>query len=267
MAAVVAPVGIQDPQFSLVGVPAFFGEIPDDFIKVVLVHGEAHPFAEILQFSAFHVPESRKHRYWLHGSILGIRKLAEILDPGFDGVDDIMADLVQNLFSRIFVHDQEFGTLDVDLRFRIDQVDTVHSRCRPLVELPGKIFHSDVFCAFKVEAVGHEVGDHFTEYAVAALLQELGGEAEKIVNVKQPERTELQLQILVKFSEEAFGFHLELGIFFNENAVVVHLFVKNGCPRSLMTVPVRRTLSGPGLWNNYASLSGRSCMYPPDCPA
>ena len=105
-------------------------------------------------------------------------------------------------------------------------MDAVDGRCRPLVELAGKVLHGDVLRSFQIDTVRHHIGDNLSEYAVAALLEKFGREAEKIVNIQQPERPELQLQIFVEFSQEALGLYLELRILFNENAVIHNLEIQ-----------------------------------------
>ncbi len=96
----------------------------------------------------------------------------------------------------------------------------VDGRGSPLVELARKVLDGDVLRSIKVDAVGDRVGDDFSEHAVAALFQQLRRESEQVINIKQPKRFQLQLQILVEFAEEAFGLHLELRVFLHENAVI-----------------------------------------------
>ena len=101
-------------------------------------------------------------------------------------------------------------------------MDTVNGGSRPLVELARKIFHGNVLFPGKVDAVSDRVGDNLTEHAVAGLFKELRSESEQVIDIEQSESLEVQLQVLVEFSPEAFGLHSELGFLFDEDAIVSH---------------------------------------------
>ena len=54
MTAMVTPIGVQDPELGLIGIPAFSGEISHYLGEVILIHREPHLFAICLKTSTFH---------------------------------------------------------------------------------------------------------------------------------------------------------------------------------------------------------------------
>ena len=118
----------------------------------------------------------------------------------------------------------------------------VDGRRGPLVELAGKIFNRNESRFRKIHLVCHRIGDNLPEHAVAAFLEKFRGKTEQVVDVEQPKRLELQLQILVQFGQKAVRFNLETGVLFNEYAVILH-FVKGTFSRSSMSVPFLQTVS------------------------
>ena len=222
MAAVVAPVGVQDPQFGLVGVAPFAGEVVHHFLQVCGAHRQPHLPAPAFQFLRLHRAEAFQHGNRLDGGLVGERKDGKVLLAGLHRIDIVFADLVQRFVGGVPVEDEQLGALDADLRRRVDQVDAVHGRGGPLVELPGQEFHGDVPGARKVDAVRDGVRHRFAEDAVAAFLQQFGGEPVEVIDVQQPERAELQLQVFAKLILEAAGLDLEFRMLLDENTVFFH---------------------------------------------
>ena len=219
----VAPVGVQNPEFGLVRIPAFLGEIPYDLGEVIRVHRQAHLFAICLQIVTAHIPESFEYRNRLDRGVLCVSKFAKVFRAGLHRVDVVVTDLLKGLLGSVGVNDQEFGALDADLCRWLDQMNAVHSRGRPLVELARQVFDGDVLRSVQVNRVCDRVGHNLSEDAVAALLQKFGRESEQVINIKQPKRFQLQLQVLVEFSKKTLCLHLELRVFLHENAVIGHL--------------------------------------------
>ena len=62
MAAVVAPIGVQNPQFGLVRVPAFFPKVVHYFPEIVRIHGQLLCFAIVFQSLVIKASESFQHR-------------------------------------------------------------------------------------------------------------------------------------------------------------------------------------------------------------
>ena len=223
VAAVVAPVGVQNPEFGLVRIPAFLGEIFHNLGEVVGVHRKAHLFAICFQIVPAHIPESLQHGNRLDRRVFRVGQFAQVFRAGFHRIDVVVADLLKRLLGGVGVHDQKFGTLYADPRRGVDQVHAVHSRGRPLVELARQVLDSDVLRSVQIDRICDRVGHNLSEDAVAALLQKIGRESEQVVNIKQPKRFQLQLQVLVEFPQEALCLHLELRVFLHENAVIGHL--------------------------------------------
>ena len=176
--AVVAPVGVQDTEFRLGGVPAFGLEVLHDLAEVVRVHRQAVALAESEVLVRSQVDEARQVLQGLHIGLLAEREDGQVLLAAFHRVDEIVLDLRDRLVRDRVLEDHQTGALDLDLRFRVDQMDTVHGGGGPLVELAGNVFHGDVFLAREREVVGDGVRHNFPEHAVAALLQQVVGEAE-----------------------------------------------------------------------------------------
>ena len=68
--AVVAPVGVQDAEFSLIGIAAFLGKILYHFGEVILVHRQPHLLAICLEFLSLHGTEAFQNRDRCHGCML-----------------------------------------------------------------------------------------------------------------------------------------------------------------------------------------------------
>ena len=227
--AVVAPVGVQDTEFRLGGIPALGLEVLHDLAEVVRVHRQAVALAESEVLVRSQVDEARQVLQGLHIGLLAKRENGQVLLAAFHRVDEIVLDLRERLVRDRVLEDHEAGALDLDLRFRVDQMDAVHGGGGPLVELAGNVFHSDVFLAREREVVGDGVRHHFPEHAVAALLQQVVGEAEKVVHVDEPEGSQAQGEVLVELGEEARGLHAELLLFLYKDAPALHVF-KIRCP-------------------------------------
>ncbi len=101
VAAVVAPVGVQNPQFGLVGVAAFLGEVLHHLGEVVGIHRQTHLPAICSQIFSLHIPESLEDRNRLDGRVFGVREFREVLDAGLDRVDAVVADLLQGLLRSV----------------------------------------------------------------------------------------------------------------------------------------------------------------------
>ena len=178
MAAMVAPVGVQDAEFCLGRIPALGLEVVHHFPEVGRVHRQAVALAEGEVLLRGQVDEARQVLEGLHIGLLAERKDGKVLFAAFHRVDEIVPDLRERLVRDGVLEDHQAGALDLDVRFRVDQMDAVHGGGGPLVELAGNVFHGDVFLAREREVVGDGVRHYFPEHAVAALLQQVVGEAE-----------------------------------------------------------------------------------------
>ena len=61
------------------------------------------------------------------------------------------------------------------------------------------------------------------EHAVAALLEKVLREAEEVVHIKQTQRSETELKILIQLAQKAACLYLKFRVLFYENAIVAHM--------------------------------------------
>ena len=231
MAAVVAPVGIQNAQLRLEGIAPLPAEVFHHFVEVVGIHRQSHPLAVRLQLVVLHLPKSLQHLDRLHLGLLHVRQHRKVLFARLHGVDIVVADPGQLLFGHAVIEQQQLGRADVHLRLGVDQPHAVHRRSGPLVELPGQALHSDVFAARKVARIAHLIGHHFAEDRVTALFEQLLREAEQIVDVQQAQFAQREVQIRVQFAPKTLRLHPEARQFLDENTIVgrVHLLCGLSC--------------------------------------
>ena len=220
MAAMVAPIGIEDAQFRFVGIAALGAEILHHLAQVVVVHRQPHPLAVGLQLRIRHLPETLQYLDGLHLGLLHVAQHREVFLARLHGVDVIMADLLQLGIGHLVLEQQQLRRTDVDLSLGVDQPHTVDSRRGALVELPGQVLHGDVFAAREVARVGHGVGHHLAENRVAALLQQFPAEAEQVVDAEQAHFAQFQIQVGIQLPAQALGLDPEAGQFFYENTIV-----------------------------------------------
>ena len=90
MAAVVAPVCVQDTEFSLERIPAFRLEIAHHFAEVVGVHGKAMALAEVGKLAFRHTGEAGEILERLHIRLLVLFQHRKILAAAFHGVYVVM---------------------------------------------------------------------------------------------------------------------------------------------------------------------------------
>ena len=227
MAAVVAPIGIQNAQLRLVGVAALLAEVLHHLVEVVGVHRQPHPLAVRLQPVVRHLAESVQHLNGLHLGLLHVRQHREVLLARLHGVDVVVADPGQFLFGNAVVEEQQLRRADVHLCFGVDQPHAVHRRGGPLVELPGQALHGDVFAARKVARIAHLIGHHFAEDRVTALFEQLLREAEQVVDVQQTQFAQRKVQVRVQFAPKTLRLHPEARQFLDENTIIgrVHLLL------------------------------------------
>ena len=216
MAAVVAPVGVENSEFRLCGDASFPPEILHHLAKVIHIHGKAVRMAERRIFILRHSRKAGKVFQRFYIRLFRDAKLAEILASAFNGIDKVMSDLLYHGIRSVIFKYQQSGTFDGDICRRVDQMHTVHCGRCTLVKLPGNILDSEIFLAGQVQRVAYIIRYDFTENPVAAFLQKGIAKAEKIVHVDEPQFLEIQRQVLVQFGAEAVRFHTEQFFFFYE---------------------------------------------------
>ena len=225
MAAVVAPVGIQNAQLRLVGIASLAAEVLDHLVEVVGIHRQPHPLAVGFQFVVRHLAEALEHPDGLHLGLLHVAEDREILFARLNGVDVVVADTGQLLLGDAVIEEQHLGRADVHLRLGIDQPHAVHGRSGPLVELAGKALHGDIFAAREVERIAHLVGYHLSEDTVAALFEQIPRKAEQVIDVQQTQFAQREVQVRVQLATKTLRLHPEARQFLDENTIVgrVHL--------------------------------------------
>ena len=223
MAAMVAPIGIQNPQFRLVGIAPLGPEIVHHLAQVVGVHRQPHLRAIGSQFTVGQLAQSREHLHGLHLGLLHVAQHREILLARLDGVDVVFAHARQLLVGRRCVQQQQPRRADAHLGFGIDQPHAVDGRRSALVELSRQILHGQEFPPFEVAGVGHLVGLHLAEHPVTARFEQFGREAEQVVDVQQTQLREVQSEVLVQIVLQALGLDPKSGAFLDENTVVLHI--------------------------------------------
>ncbi len=90
----VTPVGVQNPEFGLVRVPALIGEVPDNLGEVIGVHRQTHLLAICLQVVPAHIPESFQHRNRFDSGVLRVSEFAEVFSAGLHRIYVVVADLL-----------------------------------------------------------------------------------------------------------------------------------------------------------------------------
>ena len=205
MAAMVAPIGIENAQFGLVGVTPLGAEIPHHLTQVVSVHRQSVLFAERFQLTVRQLRESVEHRHGLHLGLLHVGQTVERLFARFDAVDAITADTGQLFVCHAVVENQELRRTDAHVGRRVDQSYAIDRRSGPLVELPGQKLDSEVLAPRQIARIRHRIGDHLAEDRITTLFEQLGRESEQIVNVQQPQLGKMQIQIAVQLASQALG--------------------------------------------------------------
>ena len=216
MTAVVAPVGVQDAQLGFRGVAAFAAEVEHYLAQVVGVHGQAVRLAEGAEIGLLHLRKACQVLQGLHGGLLCQGKDAQVFAAAFYRIDVIMGDALQHLRRHFRAKDQQAGAFDLDIGLRGNEVHAVYGRRSALVKLAGDVLHRQVRQAAEVQVAGDRVCDYLAEHAVAALLHQGFREAKKVVHVDEPERSQVQGQVLVQVGQQAGSLYPELLFLFYE---------------------------------------------------
>ena len=209
VAAVVAPVGVQDAELGAGRLAALGPEILSYAGEVIGIHGEALFLAEGGVLAGGHAGEAGELLHGLYAGLLALQDYGEVLAAALDGVDEVGGDALDGFVAHAAVEDDEAGALDADVGAGFNQVNAVYGRRGALVKLAGQVLHSQIFAAFEWQGVGDKVGGLFSEYAVAAFLHKVFGEAKEVVHVDKAQRTQIQRQVFVEVFEQAGSFYPE----------------------------------------------------------
>ena len=230
MAAMVAPVGVEDPEFRLGRIALFAGEIPDDFPEVVRVHGQSPLLAEGSQVRFLHGRETFQHLDRLDVGLLAETELGQVFLTGLDGIDEIMADRGQILFGQVVIKNKQARRTDLHVCIGVHQMDAVDGRGGALVELARDVLDGKVFPAFEGTGIGNGVRHGFAENRIAAFFQQFLGESGQVIDIEEAEFAQGESEVLVEFLAEALGLDAEGRTFFDEDSLVGHCIIQGiGC--------------------------------------
>ena len=227
MAAVVAPVSVEDAELGFGGNAAFGPEIPADFFQVCQVHGEPHFPDERLCGLGIHVQETIQNGRSQSCGSIAERERAEVFLAAFYGIYLIMAHHIKLFLSEAFREDQKAGALDAHVRGRIQQPHAVACGSRTLVELSGQILYCQSGGAFGKTERGepgllrnrHVVGGLLGEYPPCGLFQKFFPEAFQIIDIQHPEASGVDGEVLLQLGAERRGLSPEARTLFYEYTV------------------------------------------------
>ncbi len=222
VAAVVAPVGVEDAQLRFVGFAPLLAEVAHHLAQVVAVHRQAVRLAVGFQLGIGHAREAFEHRHGAHVGLLGLAQHRHVLLARLDGIDAVAADALHLLSGHRIVEDVETRGADAHIGLGVDQAHAIHGRSGPLVELARQALHGQVLRTRKVAAVRHAVRGRFAEHGITALFEQLLRKAEEVVDIQQAQRAQIEVQVVVQLAAQALGLHAEPRLLLDENSVVLH---------------------------------------------
>ncbi len=159
MAAVVAPIGIQHPDFRDGGVPLFAPEIFLAEGDVVRIHGQAILSDETLQAGAVQGRKAGQGGYLGRDGVLRFQGFGLFKGrlPGFHGVDHILLDLQNLRVRQLAVQGVELRAADQRAFALADDLDALGGRIGPLVKLAGQVFDREHSRPVRVRLLGGNV--------------------------------------------------------------------------------------------------------------
>ena len=144
MAAVVAPVSVENTELRLVGIAALGGEIFHDLHEVISIHGQTVGLHPRGSFFGSDRAETVEHLDLLGHGAFGSGEDRHVLGSRLDSVDHILLDFLQILLADRIVEDEEFGRADLDVGGGVDQFHAILGGGGALVELAGETLDGDV---------------------------------------------------------------------------------------------------------------------------
>ena len=241
VAAVVAPVGVQDAQFGLGGVAPLAPEIVHHHAQVVGVHRQPFAAAVCGPLGSLHPAEPREHGHRLRDRFVGFPQHGELFFAALHRIDAIAAHGLHALGRQRPVEEQQTPAADAHRRFGIDQPHALHGRGRPLVELPRQALPGQESPLHERALLPDGVGRPLPEHPVAARAKQLLREAEEVIDAQQAQFPDAEFEVGVQLPPEALGLHPHTGFLFDKKTIVLHypwvivsIFLRPGFrPRSL----------------------------------
>ena len=204
----VAPISIENAEFRLRRVASLFIEVTHDLCEIVCVHSKALLFTEGGVLIRSHRAEARKVFDSSDVCLFALPYNREVLLTGFYRIDIVRCYTGQGLVRGVRREDQQTRALDANVRLGVYEVDAILGRRGALVELTGQILYREMLAVQRI-GIRNQIGHFLAEDRITALLQEFRSKAEKVVHFYEPQRTELQGEILIEIAEQALGLDSE----------------------------------------------------------
>ncbi len=245
MAAMVAPISIEDAQLGLERIAPLLAEVTHDLAQVVGAHGQTIVLTAGPQLVVGQLAKTLQHLDGLHFGLLHVAQHGEVFLARLDGIDAIMLDPGQVAVADVAVEDEQARRTDAHLGGGVDQPHAIDSRSSPLVELTGQELDGDEPMTAQIARVAHGVGNDLAEDGIPALFEQLLAEAEEIVDIQQPKRPQGKPQIGIQLAPQALGLDLETGKFFDENTIITHILIYSYFTNSSLHRPAYPAASDP----------------------
>ncbi len=223
VAAVVAPICVEDSQLGLRRIASLAAEVADHLAKIVGVHRQRVFAAECRQLLVGHIREAFDRRHGLDVGMLRIGEDVEAFAPRLDGIDAVALDARHILVAYRMVEYHKARAAYAHIGRGVEQPHAVDGRSGALVELSGQVLDGKIASARKVEPVDDQIGYTLAEDGVTALFEQLFGEPEQVVDVYQTELADRQRQVAVELLAKRFGLDAEARMFFYIDAIICHI--------------------------------------------
>ena len=154
-------------------------------------------FYKCLNLCGVHLNEMRELFQRLDVDILIDRQAGQILDTGFDRIDDVGFDFLQHFAVDLpFQHHQLSGRNPAG-GSGIEQLDALHRAVGALIILTRQSFPDDDRLALTIQCFVKRVGHDLGKDGFLSLFIIFAVNIEDIVNVEQPQTFGAQLQIFL----------------------------------------------------------------------
>ena len=199
VAAVIGPVGVDHADLRDGRIAPLGEEIIAAEFEVVRVHGKAEPGGKCRQGFAIHFPEAVHHLHALRNGVARTDRfgLFERCLTGFNGVDHVLSDRRDLLFTEITVEDVDLCRLHERTLSLEDQLDALRRRVRALVELAGQVFHGKDRRAREADLFRSGIHLRLRKHGTDRIVEMRLVQSLRVVAVQQP-------QILKGFDPQKF---------------------------------------------------------------
>ena len=223
MAAVVAPIRIEDTELRLVRITAFPVEIFYYLFKVRRIHRKAHLPAIFPELIVLQFPEPFEHRHRAHFGLFHVVEYRKVLHPRLHGIHIVFFYSGKFFGGNSVIENEKPRRPYIDISIRLYQMHAVDCGSRTLVELPRKVLHRKERMASEIEIVRNHIGYDLAENTVTAFFKQFAGKPEEIVYIHQPQPGYRKGQIAVQFVLQAVCLDPEPRMLFDKNPVIRHI--------------------------------------------